>query len=153
MFSYGTASHGYRINTGWSKDFIVKPFQAERVLEAVRKVFDVMKRISPYILMFIGIYSSAFCSLYYFTKFIGSKMSYSNTNKHIKVLDRVFLGNDKSICIIQIGNRFFVIGITNHHIELISELNEAEVVPISDDNSGSFSNIFEAYMNKLVNKR
>mgnify|MGYP000914071735 CR=1 FL=1 len=89
---------------------------------------------------------------YYFTKFIGSKMSYSNTNKHIKVLDRVFLGNDKSICIIQIGNRFFVIGITNHHIELISELNEAEVVPISDDNSGSFSNIFETYMNKLVNR-
>ncbi len=111
-----------------------------------------MKEFLHISLLFIGFIVVLFAA-YYFTKFIGSKMSYSNTARHIKVLDRVFLGNDKSICIIQAGKRFFVIGITNHHIELISELNEAELVSISDDSSGSFSNIFEAYINRLGNKK
>ena len=38
MFCNGTAGYGYRAIQAGAKDFIVKPFQAERVLEAVKKV-------------------------------------------------------------------------------------------------------------------
>lgn len=110
-----------------------------------------MKEILNISLLVMG-FTVVLIAAYFFTKFIGFKMSHSNANKHIKVLDRVFLGNDKFICIIQIGIRFFVIGITNHHIELISELNEAELVPISDDKNASFGSIFEMYIKKLGNR-
>lgn len=110
-----------------------------------------MKEILNISLLVMG-FTVVLIAAYFFSKFIGFKMSHSNANKHIKVLDRVFLGNDKFICIIQIGIRFFVIGITNHHIELISELNEAELVPISDDKNASFGSIFEMYIKKLGNR-
>lgn len=110
-----------------------------------------MKEILNISLLVMG-FTVVLIAAYFFSKFIGFKMSHSNANKHIKVLDRVFLGNDKFICIIQIGIRFFVIGITNHHIALISELNEAELVPISDDKNASFGSIFEMYIKKLGNR-
>lgn len=110
-----------------------------------------MKEILNISLLVMG-FTVILIAAYFFSKFIGFKMSHSNANKHIKVLDRVFLGNDKFICIIQIGIRFFVIGITNHHIALISELNEAELVPISDDKNASFGSIFEMYIKKLGNR-
>lgn len=110
-----------------------------------------MKEILNISLLVMG-FTVVLIAAYFFSKFIGFKMSHSNANKHIKVLDRVFLGNDKFICIIQIGIRFFVIGITNHHIELISELNEAELVPILDDKNAYFGSIFEMYIKKLGNR-
>ncbi|MFY9425317.1 MAG: flagellar biosynthetic protein FliO [Caldicoprobacterales bacterium] len=114
-----------------------------------------MKEALNIFLLIVGFAAILFAA-YYFTKFIGSKMSYSNTTRLIKVLDRVFLGNDKSICIIQVGKRFFVIGITNHHVELISELDEVELAPtstpISNSKESSFNNIFDTYLNRLKNK-
>ena len=65
------------------------------------------------------------------------------------------MGNDKSICIIQVGKRFCR-GITNHHVELISELDEVELAPtstpISNSKESSFNNIFDTYLNRLKNK-
>ena len=40
VFGDGSASYGNRSNTSWGKDFIVKPFQPDRVVEAVKKVLS-----------------------------------------------------------------------------------------------------------------
>ena len=38
LFSNGTTRYGIRCSGGGAKDFIVKPFQADRVIEALTKV-------------------------------------------------------------------------------------------------------------------
>ncbi len=40
VFCYGTASNGNRSIQAGAKDFIVKPFQPERILEAVKKALS-----------------------------------------------------------------------------------------------------------------
>ena len=102
-----------------------------------------------YITLLILGFGAVLFAAYWLTRFIGSKMSYSNTARHIKVLDRVFLGNEKSICIIEVGKRFFIVGVTKHHIEPIGELDESDLVPILNDKDGSFNNLFEMYLGKL----
>lgn len=87
------------------------------------------------------------------TKFLGKKMSYSKTTKHIRVVDRMFIGNDKSICIIQIGNRFFAVGITNQHVDLICELSEADLMPLSVEEESPFNSLFDMYTSKFRHNR
>ncbi|NLJ67194.1 MAG: flagellar biosynthetic protein FliO [Clostridiales bacterium] len=70
-------------------------------------------------------------------------------SKHIRIIDRVFLGNDKSVCIIQVGERFFLIGVTNHHIGDISEIQEADLVPLTVQKNNAFNSLFEVYIRKF----
>lgn len=107
-----------------------------------------MREVLHIILLILGFVAILFAT-YFVTRLLGSRMSYSNGARYLKIVDRVFVGNDKSICIIQVGKRSFVVGITNHHIEPISELTEADLIPLSVDRENSFNNLFDIYMSKF----
>lgn len=107
-----------------------------------------MKEFLQIILLILGFTAVLFVA-YFMTRFIGAKMSYSNATSHIKIMDRVFLSNDKSICIIQVGKRFFVVGVTNHHIDPICELKESDLLPIATEENNSFNNLVESYISKF----
>ncbi len=99
-------------------------------------------------LLIIG-FVAVLLAAYLVTKLLGSKLSYSSTARHIKIMDRVFISSDKSICIVQIGKRYFVLGVTNHHIDAISELEESDLLPISMEENVPFQNLFEQYINRF----
>lgn len=111
-----------------------------------------MKEAIHIILLILG-FAAVLVAAYYATRVMGSKMSMSKGSGYIKIVDRVYLGNDKSICIIQVGSRFFVVGVTNHHIGGISEIAEGDLIPLSPDKDNSFNNMFEMYMNKFRNNK
>ncbi len=107
-----------------------------------------MKEIINIILLILG-FGAVLCASYFVTRYIGSKFSLSKGSKYIKILDRMFLANDKSICIIQIGGRIFILGITNHHIECIGDMLDTDLIPLSQGQGESFNNLFEFYTNKI----
>ena len=107
-----------------------------------------MKEFLHIILLILG-FAAVLFAAYLVTRLLGNKMSYPNAARHIKIIDRVLLGNDKSICMIRVGNRFFVVGITNHHIDPICELSETDLMPLSVDESSSFNSLFDMYINKF----
>ena len=51
-------------------------------------------------------------------------MGQGTGSKYLKVIDRIMIGNDKSICLVQVGNHFYMVGITNHHIECLAKLDD-----------------------------
>ncbi|NLI60961.1 MAG: flagellar biosynthetic protein FliO [Clostridiales bacterium] len=104
-----------------------------------------------HILLLLAGFAAVLLAAYLATRFMGSKMSYSNNNNYIKVVERIFLANDKSICIIQVGEGIYLLGVTNHHIELISELKLSDLVPVQDDKGSSFNNLFDGYLKKFRN--
>lgn len=106
---------------------------------------DNLLQVIPLLLGFFAVLFIAYLA----TKFLGPKMSHMGASKHIRIIDRVFLGNDKSICIIQVGKRFFLIGVTNHHIGDISEIAEADLVPLTVQRDNTFNSLFESYIKKF----
>ena len=47
------------------------------------------------------------------------------------------------------GKRFFLIGVTNHHIGDISEIAEADLVPLTVQRDNTFNSLFESYIKKF----
>ena len=87
---------------------------------------------------------------YFVTRFLGHRTIQTVSSKYMKIVDRIFIGNDKSICLVQIGEHFYLIGITNHHIECIAELNEKDLVPIQQKQF-TFSGLLSKYMKNHEN--
>lgn len=73
---------------------------------------------------------------YISTKYAGKKLSLKNGGAgNIKIIDRVALGADKSLIIVQSAGKTMLIGVTAQHIEFISELDESMISAVSAGNS------------------
>jgi len=82
---------------------------------------------------------------YFVTRFLGTRMGQVTGSKYLKVIDRVMLGNDKAICLVQVGVRFYMIGVTNHHIECLAELDDKDLIPL-ESKPVAFKGLLDKYM-------
>ncbi len=64
---------------------------------------------------------------YIVTKYIGNGVSVKARSGCMQVRDQIPLGKDRSAAIVQIGERYFFIGITGGQISLLSELEEEDL--------------------------
>lgn len=69
---------------------------------------------------------------YVVTKYIGRGVGINTRSGCMKVRDQIVLGRDRAAAIVQIGTRFFLVGITGTQISLISELKEEDLIPFPD---------------------
>lgn len=61
------------------------------------------------------------------SKYLGTVAVKQSQSKYIKVIDMMALGQDKALSIAQIGNKYFVLGITSGGINNLAELSEDNI--------------------------
>lgn len=61
------------------------------------------------------------------TKRIGKTAIRYQNSSNMKVLERVLLGQDKSLLIVQVGNKYCLIGVAQSGIQLLLELTEEDI--------------------------
>lgn len=93
----------------------------------------------------VVLYLSYICS----KKLGGGTLPGVGVSKNIKVVDKAFLGRDKSVAIIRVGRKDYLLGIAPEGIRLLKELEEGQV--ILEENEGQkkpprFSDIFRSRM-------
>jgi len=108
-----------------------------------------MDDILHIILLIVG-FISVLVAAYFVTRFLGFKTIQAGSSKYMKIVDRVFIGNDKSICLVQVSSHFYLVGITNHHIECIAELAEKDLVPFQQKQV-TFAGLLNKYMKNHEN--
>ncbi len=69
---------------------------------------------------------------YVVTKYIGKGVGIKTRSGCMKVRDQIALGRDRAAAIVQIGTRFFLVGISASQISLLSELEEEDLVPLEN---------------------
>lgn len=69
---------------------------------------------------------------YVSTKFIGKGVSLKARSGCMRIRDQIAMGRDRSAAIVQIGTRFFLIGITASQISLLSEVDEEDLIPFEE---------------------
>lgn len=109
-----------------------------------------MEEVLHSILLLIG-FIAVLVAAYFVTRFIGSRMSQGTGSKYLKIVDRIILGNDKSICIVQVGNCFYLIGISNHHVELLGEIDSKNLIPL-EARQVTFNGLLNKYMTNRRDK-
>ena len=69
---------------------------------------------------------------YVVTKYIGRGVGMKTRSGCMRVRDQIMLGKDRSAAIVQIGTRFFLIGVAGAQISILSELEEEDLIPLQD---------------------
>lgn len=91
-----------------------------------------------------------FCS-----RWIGQHYGFQKSGGKIRVLDRAALGQDRSLVVVQMGGKAWLLGVTAHQITKIEELDPEQIEeeePVSGGGSGEgfgASNFSAALQNAL----
>lgn len=64
---------------------------------------------------------------YAFSRFMANRVNNVSKSGNIKVLERVALTQDKGLVIIEVCKRYYLVGFANNNIEILKELDEAEL--------------------------
>ncbi len=87
---------------------------------------------------------------YVVTKYIGKGVGIKTRSGCMRVTDQIALGRDRAAAIVQIGTRFFLIGISASQISLLAELDEDDLIPFEDPiDSGKTYPDFKELMDKI----
>lgn len=80
---------------------------------------------------------------YYTTKFLSSKTKRLNKGKYLEIKDRMYVGRDKHIVLLEAGEQYFIVGVTNQSINLLGTLKKEEISPVEEviQDSAAFTGI------------
>lgn len=88
------------------------------------------------------------------TKYIGKGVRIQNRSRYMKMVDQMPLGQDKQLSIVKIGDIHYLIGITASAINVLAEMKEEELIPVSSENDMSADvPDFKDIINKLGNRK
>lgn len=101
------------------------------------------------IVILIGILYLAYLA----SKFLGGATARQSSAKHIRLLDSMAVGQDKAIAAVRIGERQFLLGITQGGISNLAELNVEDVqAMMADSPPEPLQQKFTEIFNKLSKK-
>lgn len=84
--------------------------------------------------------------LCYFTTRRLGKLQMGGGGRYIRTLDRIAVGQDKAVVLIQTGEKYLLLGVANSQISVLSELEESQITELEmyREKPGDFRNILEA---------
>jgi len=69
---------------------------------------------------------------YVVTKYIGRGVGVKARSGCMQLKDQIFLGKDRSAAIVQIGTRYFLLGLTGTQVTILSELKEEDLIALDE---------------------
>lgn len=97
---------------------------------------------------------------YVFTRYIGRGMQIRGRGMtgRLKLIDRMALAPDKSIVIVQVGERYLLLGISSGQVNLLMEIPKEEMGSLKPDGNpdgqnGAFSVLLRQMLEKTKEKK
>ena len=81
---------------------------------------------------------------YVFSKYIARKVNHVSSLNNIQILERVALAQDKGLAVIQVCEKYYLIGFANNNIEILKELDREDIKTPQSDLKGNFLEILNA---------
>lgn len=112
-----------------------------------------IKEIFSLILSIIGIILVLYLT-YYGTKWLSTKTILANKSNYMNIVDKIMLGPNKYIAIVEITSQYYLISITESNINILKELEDFQELPnIDQDAPETFSKILNKFKNINSNKK
>ncbi|MEA4889092.1 MAG: flagellar biosynthetic protein FliO [Clostridiaceae bacterium] len=90
---------------------------------------------------------------FYTTKFVARRSQIGGKGRHMQILERLPLGKDKFLAIIEVGGQYMLVGISGQNINLISVLPDTFTGPDPvRQRQSPLNNPFQAMMEQLLQK-
>lgn len=70
-------------------------------------------------------------------------------SKHMNIIDKIMLGQNKFLAIVEIYNKYYLVSITEKDITIINEMEDFQPLPdIKPDNNLEFHNILNKFLKR-----
>jgi flagellar protein FliO/FliZ len=111
-----------------------------------------------YVLWFIFASILVIILAYYVSRYYASFSLSVNKSRYIKILDKYMIGKDKYIILICINEKYYLIGITNNNINLISVIDDLKEYSTSqnmtdDPQSSKVMESFKEILMKNIHRK
>ncbi len=92
------------------------------------------------------IYLSYVCS-----KYVGRGMNRNGNSHYMRMIDRLAVGQDRSLAVVQVGEKYLLVGVTPEQVNLLKELSEEDLISFNSDvgNGAVKTSEFKELMSKL----
>lgn len=114
----------------------------------------ILSSIIPLMLALMAVVGVIYLS-YIFSKYVALGASKMSGTKYMRVVDRMLLGQDKMMIIVQIGESYYLTGVTSQNVQIIKELSEDELVemegspsPMGLQQMMTFKSALQKHLNK-----
>lgn len=111
----------------------------------------IIKEVFSIIISVMGIVFVLFLT-YYSTKWLSIKSTNMSKSKYINVIDKMVLGQNKYLAIVEISNKYYLLSITDNNINIIKELDELDELEIKTKENAiekfEFNKVFSKFMKK-----
>lgn len=84
------------------------------------------------------------------TRFISAKYTRMTSGKHLKIIERVSLGQDKSLLLVTIKAKTYLIGVSGSGINIVSEFIEGEFADDTNIGNTDFYSVLTDNFKKML---
>ena len=81
-----------------------------------------------YVISLIAVFAIVLVMAYVFARLIGGKLNARMSGQTSKVLENLPLGPNRSVCIVEMAGRVFLLGVTDSSINLLTEITDEEEI-------------------------
>ena len=81
-----------------------------------------------YLVSLFAVFGFVVVMAYFAARFLGGKFAQHITGNGGRILEHLPLGPNRSVCAVEIADRVFLLGVTEHSITLLSEITDPEEV-------------------------
>ena len=92
-----------------------------------------------YILSLLAVFAIVFFMAYVATKFLGGRFNTRISGHGGRVLENLPLGPNRSVCIVEMADRVFLLGVTDQSITLLSEILDPDEIERLRNESRNFA--------------
>ncbi len=90
-----------------------------------------------YLLSLVAVFAVVVVLAYFTAKFIGGRFNSARSSGGGRVLENLPLGPNRSVCVVKIAGRVFLLGVTENNITLLSEITDDEEIETLQENAPS----------------
>lgn len=98
---------------------------------------------------FIGIIVVLFIT-YYGTRWLSAKANNLNKSKYMNVVDKIMLGQNKCMAIVEITNKYYLISITDSNISILKEIEHQDLTVNEDVVQAPMNMDFSKMLTKFI---
>lgn len=101
------------------------------------------------VIMLVVVCIAVIAAAFYTTRFMARRAGGSGKSRHMQVLDRLPISNDKQILLVQAGEKVHMVGVTGQSINHIATLEDADAQSIQPDEEAETPNIMGDFAARL----
>lgn len=81
-----------------------------------------------YLISLVAVFAFVVVMAYFASKFLSGRFQSRSTSSGGQLLEHLALGPNKSVCVVEMGGKVVLLGVTEHQISLLAEIDDPEEI-------------------------